>query len=132
MKYQTMHVPKDLMKAINDTDSSNNNIQVNHFDSDHSIVSDDYSKNNKDGSQTQYNDNNNYGDESHGELDSPWQLNDIESNKIVYQENQILLFVGSINYTSVSAKKLTGLSSTSTFLQGLFLQYLHKVAITIL
>ena len=53
-------------------------------------------------------------------------------NKIVHQQNQILLSVGSSNSTRVSANKHTGLTNTSTFLQGLFLQYLHKVVITIL
>ena len=48
MKYQPIRVPKDLIKAINKTDSPNNKIQANHFDSDHSIVQDNHSNNNKD------------------------------------------------------------------------------------
>ena len=38
MKYQSVLVPKDLIKAMNETDLSDNKIQVNHFDSNHSIV----------------------------------------------------------------------------------------------
>ena len=56
----------------------------------------------------------------------------MESNKVVNQENQILLYVGLSNSTSVSANKHTGLTSTSTLLQGLFLQYLHEAVISIL
>ena len=47
----------------------------------------------------------------------------MESNKIVDQKNQILLTVGSKNSTSVSVNKHTGITSTSTILQDLFLQY---------
>ena len=55
----------------------------------------------------------------------------MESNKIVDQENQILLSVGSSNSTSVSVNKHIRLTSTSAFLQGLFLHYLHEVVNTI-
>ena len=55
----------------------------------------------------------------------------IEPNKIVEQKNQILITVESRKSTSVYVK-YTGTTSTSTFLQGLFLQYLHKTVITIL
>ena len=40
MKYKQTHVPEDLINAINETDSFNNKIQTNHFDSDHCIVQD--------------------------------------------------------------------------------------------
>ena len=53
------------------------------------------------------------------------------SYKIIEQENQNLLTMGSSNSTRVSVKH-NGTTSTSTFLQCLFTQYLHKVAITIL
>ena len=56
----------------------------------------------------------------------------MESNKIVDQEIQIILFKKSNNSTIVSSNTHTGLTSTSTPLQGLFLQYLHKAVITIL
>ena len=125
--YQPIQVSEDLIKVINKTNLSNNKIQVNHFDSNHSIVQDDNSKNNKDDGQTLCNDKNISEDESHGELDSSPQIIDIKSNKIVNQENQILLYVGSSNSTSVSTTELI-----STSLQGLFLQYLHKAVITIL
>ena len=55
----------------------------------------------------------------------------MQLNKIVKQENHNLLTVGSSNSTSVSMKH-NGTTSTSTFLQCLFIQYLHKVVITIL
>ena len=48
MTYQPIHVPEDLIEAINKMDSSNNKIQVDHFDSNHSIVQDGHSNNNKD------------------------------------------------------------------------------------
>ena len=51
----------------------------------------------------------------------------MKPNKIVNQEDQVLLTKGSSNSTSVSA---TGLTSASTFLQGLFIQYLHKAIMT--
>ena len=50
-------------------------------------------------------------------------------NKIVDQENQILLYIGSSNSASVSK---TELASTSTCLQGLFLKNLHNAIISIL
>ena len=43
-----------------------------------------------------------------------------------YQENQFLLTIGSSKSTSVSMIKPNRITSTSIFLQGLFLQYLHK------
>ena len=55
----------------------------------------------------------------------------MESNKIVDQGNQILLRVGSCKSTSISMK-YNGTTNTSTFLQGLFLLYLHEAVITIL
>ena len=45
MNYQSVPVPKDLTKAINKMDSSNNKIEVDHLDSDQSIVQNDYSNN---------------------------------------------------------------------------------------
>ena len=51
----------------NKTDPSNNKIQVNHFDSNHSIVQDNYSNNNEDDGQTSRNDKDNSEDESNDE-----------------------------------------------------------------
>ena len=102
-------------------------MQVDHFNSNDSIVPDDNSNNNKDDSQTPRNHEENSEDESYGELDSSPQLIDMKSNKIVNEENQILLYMGSSNSTSVSATELT---NTCTCLQGLFLQYLHKAVIS--
>ena len=63
MKYQPVPVPKDLIKTISETDPSDNKNQVNHFDSDHSIVWDDYSNNNNnnnnDDGWTHFNDEDN-------------------------------------------------------------------------
>ena len=77
MTYQPMHVPEDLIKAINETNSSNNKIQVSYFNSNHYIVQDNHSNNNKDDGQTPPNDKDNSKDESHHELDSLQQLIDI-------------------------------------------------------
>ena len=96
------------------------------------IAQDDYFDNNKDDSQTQCNDEDNSEDEDYNELYSSQQLNGMESNKIINQENQILLIVGSSNSTSIFVNKHNGITNTSTPIQGLFLQYLHKVVITIL
>ena len=43
-----------------------------------------------------------------------------------HHEKRILLTTGSNKSTSVSVIKPTKITSTSTFLQGLFLQYLHE------
>ena len=77
MKYQSVPVPEDLIKAMNKTNSSDNKIQINHFDSNQSIVRNDYSYNNDDNSQTPSNYNVNSGDKSHGELDSSQQIKDM-------------------------------------------------------
>ena len=69
IKYQPIHVPKDLFEVINKTDSFNHKIQVNNFGSDHFIVQDDHPDNNEDDSQTQWNDEDNSEDESYDELD---------------------------------------------------------------
>ena len=42
---------------------------------------------------------------------------------MLHQENQILLTLRSSKSTSVSMIKLTGITSTSTVLQGLLIQY---------
>ena len=129
-KYQSIPVPEDLIETMNKTNSSDNKIQINHFNSNQSVVWDDHSNNNDDDSQTSSNDKDNSAEDgSHSELDSSQQLKDLKSNKIVDHEDQVMLTKESNNSTSVS---MTGLTSTSTFLQCLFLQYLHKTIITIL
>ena len=45
--YQSVPVPTDLFEPSNRSESSNNKIQVDHFDVEHSIVQLDYSNNNK-------------------------------------------------------------------------------------
>ena len=129
MKYQPIHIPEDLIKAINETDLFNNKIQSNQFDRGHFIVQDDNSHSYEVDWRTHFNNENNSEDESYIELDNSQHLNCMEPNKIVHQEDQVLLTEGSSSSTIVSA---TGLTSTSTFVQGLFPQYLHKAIITIL
>ena len=120
MKYQSVPVPEDLIKAINKTDSSNNKIQVDHVNNKDSTIQDDHSNNNKDDSQTQFKDKDSSVDKSHGESDSSQQLKGLKSNQIVHQENQILLSEESSNSTILSANNHTGLTSTSTPKQGFF------------
>ena len=50
IKYQPIRVPENIIKAINETDSFNNKIQTNRFDSDNFIVQDDHSHNYEDDS----------------------------------------------------------------------------------
>ena len=109
MKYQPVSVPEDLIKAINETDSFINKIQINHFCSDYSIAQDDHSNNNKDNGQTQCNIKDNSKDESYNKLDSSQHLDDTESRTIINQENQILLTMGSSKSTSVSMIIYTGI-----------------------
>ena len=54
---------------MNKTDSSDNKIQVNHFDSNHSIVRDDHSNNNEDDGHTHSIDKDYSEDESYDEFD---------------------------------------------------------------
>ena len=121
--YQSVPVSEDLIEATSKTDSSDNKNQVNHFDSNHSIVQDDHYNNNNDDGRIHSNDKDDDDDESYDKLDGSQQLNDMELNKIVEQENQNLLTVGSSNSTSVSVKyngKTSTSTSTSTFLQCMF------------
>ena len=91
MKYQLVPVPEDLIKTMNKTYSSENKMQINHFDSNQSVVWDDHSNNNDCDSQTPNNDKNNSQDGSHGELDSSQQLKNLKLNKIVDHEDQDIL-----------------------------------------
>ena len=70
MKYQSVPVPEDLIEAINKVDLSNNKIQVDHVNSEDSIVQDEHSNNNKDQGQTQFKYKDSSVDKSHGKLDS--------------------------------------------------------------
>ena len=126
MEYQSVPVPEDLIKTMNETDSSDNYIQINHFDSDQPVVRDYRSDNNNNNSLTPSNDKDNSEDGSHGELNSSQQLKYLKSKNIVNYEDQDILTKESSNSTSVS---LSGLTSTNTILQGLFLQYLHETVI---
>ena len=131
MKYQPVPVPENLFKTINDTDSFTTKIQINQFDGDRFTDQDDHFDDTENDGRTQGNKVDNSEDKSHDELDSPQQLDCTELNRMFQQENQTLLTVGSSKSTSVSMIKLNGITSTSTFLQCLLLQYLNKVVNTI-
>ena len=129
--YQSVPVPKDLTEAISRKNLYNNQFQVNNFVRNHFTVHDDQSNNNNDDGRTHFNDEDNSEDKSYDELDNTHQLNRMESNEIVDQENRNLSTVGSCKSTSTSLKH-AGTTSTSTFLQYLCLQHIHKAVITIL
>ena len=67
IKYQSVPIPEDLIKAVNET----------------TIVWDNHSNINNNNNCIHFNDENNSEDESCDELDSSQQLNGMESNKIV-------------------------------------------------
>ena len=68
-EYQSVPVPEDLIEAINETGSSDNKVQVNHVDSDHSIVQDDHSNNDDDYGRIHSNNKDDSEDESYDGLD---------------------------------------------------------------
>ena len=69
---------------------------------------------------------------SHGESDNSQQLKDLKSNKIVGQNDQIIIYKESSNSTIVAANTHNRLTSTISPLQSLNLQCLHATVITIL
>ena len=83
MKYQSVSVPKDLIELVNKTDSSNNKIQIDHFNIEQSIVQENYSNNKEYGSQTSNNNKDNSEDGDTDELDNSQHLEDLMSDKIV-------------------------------------------------
>ena len=119
-------MPENLFKTINEKDPFTTKIQIDQLDSDRFIAQDDHFDNLKDDGQTQSNNMDKSEDKSYDELDYSQQLDCMELNIIFHQEDQILLTVGSSKSTSVSMIKPAGLTSTSRFLQGLFIQYLHE------
>ena len=131
MKRKPVPVPENLFKSTNEKDPFTTKIQINRFDSDRFIGQDDHFDDTKDDGQTQSNKVDHFEDESHNEVVSPHQLDCMESKIMFHQENQILLIVRSSKSTSKSMTNSIGITNTSTFLQGLFLQYLHKAVITI-
>ena len=101
-------MPKDLIEVMskeNSSDNKNGHIYINHM--------------------------NNPKDECHDKLNNSQLLYGMKPNKIVNQEQKILLLMRPSKYTSMSVKH-NGTTNTSTFLQCLFVQYLHEVVITIL
>ena len=133
MQYQPVPVPENLSKIINETNSLITKIQINQFNNDRVIARDDHDDDTKDKGQTGSNDIYNSADESYVELDSSQKLDCMMINKTFHQENKILLTTGSSKSMSISMTKWTGMTSTSTskFLQGFLLQYLHNVVNTI-
>ena len=120
MKYQSIPVPEDLIEAIKEKDSFNNKIQIDHVNSEDSIVQDDNSNNNKDDGQAQSKDKNSSVDKSQDKLNNSQQLYNKKSNKLVDQEIQTIISKESSNSTIVSVSTRTRLTSTSTPLQDLF------------
>ena len=96
MEYQSVPVPEDLIKATCETESYDNKNQTNRFDANHPIVQDDHSNNNDDDGRIHSNNKDDSEDESYDKLDGSQQLNGMESNKIVDQENQTLLYVNQV------------------------------------
>ena len=131
MKYEPVPVLKNLFKTINKKDTFSTKIQIDWFDSDRIIGQDDYFDDAEDDGQTRSNKMDISKVESHNELNSQQQLGCMELNTMFHQENQIILTVGSSKYMSVSMIKLNGITITNTFLQDLFIQYLHKAVILI-
>ena len=124
MKYQLVPVPKDLIKSMNKTDSSNNKIRIDHFDIKQSIVRDDYSNNNKCDNQTPNNNKDNSEDGDTDELDNSQHLDGLILDKIIDHEEQVILTKESFKSTSVS---VMGLTNIDTSLPSLFLRCLYKL-----
>ena len=124
MKYQSVPVPENLIKLTNKTDSSDNKIQIDHFDIKQSVVQDDYSNNNKCDSQIPNNNKDNSEDGDIDKLDNSQHLDDLKSDKIVDQEDQVIMTKKSYNSTSIS---MNGLTNINTSLPSLCLQCLYKL-----
>ena len=105
MKYQLVPVHENLFKTISETDSFTNNTPIDHPNSNRFITQDDHFNNTKNYDETQYNDVDNSEDESHDELDNLQQIDYMESNRMFYQEIQILLTMGSNKSMNVSMIK---------------------------
>ena len=125
---------------MNNTDSSDNKIRIDHFDIKQSIVWQNHFNYNKYDSQTPSNNKDNSEDGNHHGLDNSQYLDGLKLDKTVNHEDQVILIKGSYNSISVS---VTGLTNVDTYIpslfllclnkiQGLSLQYLHKTIITIL
>ena len=124
MEYQSVPVPGDLIETINKTDSSGNNIQINHFDSNQPVNQNYHSDNNNDDSPTSSNAKGNSDDGSCGELDSSQQLSGLKLKKVVDHMVQNIMTTESSNSMSVS---LTRLTKIGTFIPSLFLQCLYEM-----
>ena len=85
-EYQSIHMPENLIEAISETSSSDNKIQVIHFNNGQAIIQDDQSNNHNKNGHIHINHTNNPEDESHKELNSSPQLGGMKPNKIVDQE----------------------------------------------
>ena len=124
-------MPEDLIEAISEINSSDNNIQDIYFNNNQAIIQDDHSNNHNKNGHTHINHANNPEDESQNELNSSPQLYGMTPNKIVDQEYKILLPVKPSKTTSISVKH-NETTNTSTSLHGLFLMCLYEAVMTIL
>ena len=93
----------NLIEVINEMNTFTTNIQINHFDSDQYTTQKDHFNNIQDANQTRWDDVNNSEHNTYNILDSSRQIYGIEH---------------------------TDITIVSIFLQGLFLQHLHKRATT--
>ena len=140
MNYQPVPIPEDLIEPMNRTKSSNNKIQVDHFNIKQSTVQMDYSNNNEYESLTSNSNKDDSEDEDSDELGNSQHLDDLTLDTIVDHEDQAILTKESYNSTSVYVNGSTNidipipsLSLKCLYkLQDLSLQYLHKAVITIL
>ena len=123
-------MPKDLVEAISEANSSDNKIQAIHFNNDQAIVQNDHYNNHNKNSHIHTNHTNKIKDKRHNELNSSSQLYSMEPNKIIDQENKIILPVRPSKSTSISVKH-NGTTNTSTSLHGLFLMCLYEAVIAL-
>ena len=138
--YLSVPIPADLFEPINRTESSNNKIQVDHFDVEHSIVCMGYSTNKKYKSRTPNNNKDDSSDKDTNGLGNSQHLDNLMSDKIVYHGDQVMLTKESYKSTNVSMNESTNIDNPtpSLILQclytlpGLSLQYRYKAVITIL
>ena len=85
--YQLVPVPADLFEPTNKTESSNNKIQVDHFDVKHSIVWMDYSNNNEYKNRSLNNNEDDSENEDTDESGNSQYLDNLMSDKIVDHED---------------------------------------------
>ena len=123
MNYQSVPVPKDLIKAMNKTDSSNNKIRIDHFYIEQSIVQENYSNNNDYKSHTPNNSKDNSEDGNTDELDNSQHPDDMILDKIVDHKDQIILTKETYNSTSISMNASTNIDTPIPFFYSVYMNY---------